>query len=370
MIDFLNSFKSLIKLEKIHTDNNIFKLHYKFTVILLILFSILLTSKQYFGDPIDCDVETRKSVIDTYCWIYGTFVIKRTLNEEILSGLGNYVGEKATPYWQRVLSYRDNEEIITQKYYQWVCIVFCFQALLFYIPRYLWKSWEAGRLRLIVKDLGGPLVSQNWNGENKERLISYILCGKYSHNCYTLRFAFCEVLNFVNVLFQIVLMDWFLTGQFTGYGIGVATYHNVNPMTAVFPKITKCTYYRYGPSGSLEARDALCVLPLNIVNEKLFLFLWFWFAALTLLSFYQLIYRAVVLVSPKCRSKLLRARCRYLSEKHSDAITKRLTFGDMFFMDQLGKNMNPIIFKELVQGVGLSLVDEKSLYNPEITIAL
>lgn len=81
MIDFLNSFKSLVKVEKIHTDNNVFKLHYKFTVILLIIFSILLTSKQYFGDPIDCDVDdgNRKNVIDTYCWIYGTFIIGKSL---------------------------------------------------------------------------------------------------------------------------------------------------------------------------------------------------------------------------------------------------------------------------------------------------
>lgn len=80
MIDFLNSFKSLIKLKQIHTDNNVFKLHYKVTVILLLAFSVLLTSKQYFGDPIDCDVEERKEVIDTFCWIYGTFIVKRTLN--------------------------------------------------------------------------------------------------------------------------------------------------------------------------------------------------------------------------------------------------------------------------------------------------
>lgn len=92
MIDFLNSFKSLVKLEKIHTDNNVFKLHYKFTVIMLIIFSILLTSKQYFGDPIDCDVQEKKDVIDTYCWIYGTYIIRGTLTgilfDLITSSLG------------------------------------------------------------------------------------------------------------------------------------------------------------------------------------------------------------------------------------------------------------------------------------------
>lgn len=80
MIDFVKNIKSLIKVEEVHIDNNVFKLHYKFTVIMLIVFSVLLTSKQYFGEPIDCDVDyERKKIIDTYCWIYGTYIVKNSL---------------------------------------------------------------------------------------------------------------------------------------------------------------------------------------------------------------------------------------------------------------------------------------------------
>lgn len=83
MLDFIKSFQSLTKLEKIHTDNNVFKLHYRFTVIVLMVFSILITSKQYFGDPIDCEVEDDpKNIIDTFCWIYGTFTITKTLKSK------------------------------------------------------------------------------------------------------------------------------------------------------------------------------------------------------------------------------------------------------------------------------------------------
>lgn len=69
-----------------------------------------------------------------------------------MPGLGNVVSDIKQPdIFNR---HGPNEEILSQKYYQWVCIVFIFQALLFYIPRYLWKTWEGGRLRILVKDLG------------------------------------------------------------------------------------------------------------------------------------------------------------------------------------------------------------------------
>jgi hypothetical protein len=32
--------------------------------------------------------------------------------------------------------------------------------------------------------------------------------------------------------------------------------------------VTKCTFFKYGSSGTTESRDGLCILALNIINEK------------------------------------------------------------------------------------------------------
>ena len=40
----------------------------------------------------------------------------------------------------------------------------------------------------------------------------------------------------------------------------------------------------FGPSGTPETRDAMCLLPQNIMNEKIFLFLWFWMIFLIALN--------------------------------------------------------------------------------------
>ena len=57
MFDVFGSVKGLVKLESVCIDNNVFRLHYKATYIILIVASLFVTSNQYIGDPIDCIVE-------------------------------------------------------------------------------------------------------------------------------------------------------------------------------------------------------------------------------------------------------------------------------------------------------------------------
>lgn len=54
----------------------------------------------------------------------------------------------------------------------------------------------------------------------------------------------------------------------------IGTRHD--PMEQVFPKVTGCTYHQFGADGDAEEHTTLCVMPLNILNEKIFIFLWFW----------------------------------------------------------------------------------------------
>ena len=84
MFDVFGSVKGLLKLDQVTVDNNIFRLHYKATVVILIAFSLLVTARQYIGDPIDCIVEgVPSNVMDTYCWIHSTFTLPDRLNGEV-----------------------------------------------------------------------------------------------------------------------------------------------------------------------------------------------------------------------------------------------------------------------------------------------
>ena len=92
-------------------------------------------------------------------------------------------------------------------------------------------------------------------------------------------------------------MDLFFGGQFTKYGADVLSVTETaieardDPMNRVFPKVTKCTFHKYGPSGTIERQDGLCILAMNIINEKIYVFLWFWFIGLTVWTAVHLMIR-------------------------------------------------------------------------------
>lgn len=85
MLDILRSLRSLLKISRIHTDGNIFRLHYSLTVIILMAFCIIITTKQYVGEPIDClrADGVDKSIINTYCWIHTTYSIPRAFSKKV-----------------------------------------------------------------------------------------------------------------------------------------------------------------------------------------------------------------------------------------------------------------------------------------------
>lgn len=170
---------------------------------------------------LDCIVdEIPLNVMDTYCWIYSTFTIPNRLTgvagkDIVQPGVSTHVDGE--------------DEVKYHKYYQWVCFVLFFQAILFYIPRYLWKTWEGGRIKMLVLDLNCPVVNEEAKDERKKILVDYFVDNLNRHNFYAFRFFICEALNFINVVGQIYFMDFFLDGEFSTYGSDVVKFTEMEP---------------------------------------------------------------------------------------------------------------------------------------------
>ncbi|GFQ65814.1 innexin shaking-B [Trichonephila clavata] len=156
------------------------------------------------------------------------------------------------------------------------------------------------------------------SGEETEKklLVDYLISSLRQHDWYAARYFLCEAMAFANVVGQMFLMNRFFDGEFLSYGIEVIRYSErdqetrTDPMIRIFPRVTKCRFYKYGSSGNVEMHDALCVLPLNVINEKIFIFLWFWFIILSVLTGLVLVFRVVIAACPLVRVYLLNMRFR------------------------------------------------------------
>ena len=137
----------------------------------------------------------------------------------------------------------------------------------------------------------------------------------------------------------------------------------LDPMIYVFPRMTKCTFHKFGASGEVEKHDALCILPLNIVNEKIYIFLWFWFALLATLSILVILYRIIIIVSPKMRAYLLFVRFRLIKRDIIYTIVKKSKMGDWFLFYMLGQNVDNIIFKEVMHELARKLGHQSKDFN-------
>jgi len=166
MFDVFSPLKSILKVSEVTIDNNVFRLHYKVTVIFLTAFSLLVTSRQYFGDPIDCiqKDDIPEKVIDTYCWIHATFTLPDAFDKRV----GYEVPHPG------VDKYRPGETRVYHKYYQWVCFVLFLQAVMFYIPRYMWKLWEGGRMKSLVFDLKSPVLNDKSRNDQIAMVAGYL----------------------------------------------------------------------------------------------------------------------------------------------------------------------------------------------------
>jgi len=193
------------------------------------------------------------------------------------------------------------------------------------------------------------------------------------HNKYAFRYWFCEVLCFVNVIFQMFVMDWFFKGDFMSYGLNVLTFDDMDQdqrydhMVFVFPRVTKCTFRKYGPSATIEKHDAICILPLNIVNEKTYIFLWFWFIILAVLCAIVLVFRFIMIITPSLRPKLMHARNRMVPLEAVESVSRKVSIGDWWVLYMLGRNIDPQIYRDvIVEFSKKNETNRSNLDNPKV----
>ena len=74
------------------------------------------------------------------------------------------------------------------------------QAILFYVPRWLWKNWEAGKIQALMMDLDLGIISEAEKRSKKKLLLDYLYGNLKNHNFWAYRYFFCEFLGILNIV--------------------------------------------------------------------------------------------------------------------------------------------------------------------------
>lgn len=314
----------------------------KVAMVATLLGCVLCTAKTYIGDNINCITGFTKQqhrAIETYCFIASTFSMVN-LTSEAYPGVGP--GEM------------DDDNMTKHAYYQWVPMVLVMQVAVLYFPRWFWKNFDKDRFKNVLGDADAfKLPRKKCKLEPLMQSAKYMASTPGDHTRYALQFLISEVVAVIISIGNLFFTNVFLGDKFFGFGGNALSYlfgevtDIENPLNQVFPKITKCTWHKFGPTGSIQSFDSMCVLPLNIVNEKTYVFLWLVYIITTSLVAASLLWHIVLLIFKKLRDWYIMRNIKDISLKEKYiGIKSTLDYGDWFIMKHLSVRMVPSNFEK------------------------
>ncbi|KAI6172603.1 Innexin family-containing protein [Aphelenchoides besseyi] len=275
LIEFVTGF-----LADRNEDDAFDRLNYQITPFLFVLFSLINISKVYIGAAINCftKAEFKGGWIQythDYCLIENTYYLRT--NESI-------------PLEQETRG----EKYIS--YYQWVPFILVLQACSFYIPHLMWRSfnWVTGfQIRAITTTaMESASLTLDENKEAVRKIArSIYYASQLKHR--TLQQKFVTALYLAMKISYLVLICFHLAifKHFIGnlsFALSILQNPGEWEVSGLFPRVTVCdfTILRYGQPMNFTVE---CVLPLNMFNEKIFVFFFFWLVVLFLTTLFSIV---------------------------------------------------------------------------------
>jgi hypothetical protein len=302
-MDKLSSFLESISKPR-YEEDFVDRLNYRVTGYVLLAASITLSAKTFLGDPLQCWVPAQfkgawEQYVENYCFVENTYWVPMERD------LPNDIGE------------RDRQEL---SYYQWVPFVLALQALMFNIPHIIWRmlNWLSGievraiitmastppgldgeafqkTIDMIARHLkGGLSLSEKDSLSTSSNPFAWVarwtsgLVGAYI----TITYLMVKILFIVNCILQFVLLNAFLGTNLNYWGVEILSNLVAGKDwsdTGHFPRVTMCDF-QVRQLGNLHRWSVQCVLMVNMLNEKVYLFLWWWLLIVTIVTILNFIY--------------------------------------------------------------------------------
>lgn len=307
-IPFLSNYIEKVVTKQLLADN-VDTLNYYVTSLLLAFFSFAISCKQYFGTPIQCWVPNEfkggwEKYAEDYCFISNSYHV---------------------PFEEENIQAHHRGDHLS--YYRWVPIMLALQALFFFLPNYLWGLMsnncafnprhyveEATKLKTMsgaarekeVEALADQFMEGVAVFGGEPQYGGRSLFARSGWNC-TYLYLLTKALYVVNVIGQMVLLNSFLGGTYWSWGadtLGDIVTGREWQEAEVFPRVIMCDF-TVRVLAQQHKYTVQCVIMMNMINEKLYLFIYIWFLFLIALTAANFCYYLATLCIPSLRSRLV-----------------------------------------------------------------
>lgn len=306
---FVDALLRVSKQAKFKDDDYADRLSHKYSVALCIVFTLLVGSGQFVGSPIACWAPAHFSgpmvnYANHICWIASTY----------------YVPMNDTLYNPHQFAQKAEARI---NYYQWVPFILCLMAVCFYAPFAIWhvmakpSGLDAKSVMRIINsmdqassdsrdktmrntvklidraiDYHRDYYDHNFLGRVRRRICRLLLPKNRSGYYITTLYVLIKLLYILNVVGQFFLLNNFMGKNYNLYGFEV-----IRDLvqgrdfweSPRFPRVTMCDFVIRNLGENNHRNTIQCVLPINLFNEKVFIFIWFWLAFVAAMSVYSFI---------------------------------------------------------------------------------
>ncbi|CAF1059365.1 unnamed protein product [Didymodactylos carnosus] len=329
-------------------DDFVDRLNYRYTVIILNVFSAIVTNRQFSSKQIQCWVPAiftsgYEDYTNHICYIQNTYYVNQT---------------QKIP---KTLNERTSRELL---YYQWIPFILCFLSILFYIPNLIWQSLmvrsgidlkdiiEAGKsyksidrmdkrkkiMNYIIASIDEFIDDPRRGRENRnlslsKKILAVFCCmyGKFQGNYFMMVYLLTKTLYVINSIGQLSLLNEMLGIRYYKYGLELLqkliliaknqptqeSYRLQSGLSKYFPKVTLCDFSVREPNHLWNSHryTVECVLPNNLLFEQLFTFLFFWYTMIVILNIISLLSWSYHFIAP-IRIKYVTTRLKLILTRY------------------------------------------------------
>lgn len=360
---------------KVRSDDDFTdRLSHRYTTFILVVFAIVVSTKQYVGEPINCwcpahFTDNHEDYTNKVCWVSNTY---------FLPFVTKHIPEQEEP--RAMIGY-----------YQWVPLILLMQALMFYLPCMVWRFMN-NKAGIDVNNIVEAASSLQHTAyvESRDKTVRYmtkhmdrylgstreyrqgcwinckhfvsrnccLVCGKRYGNYLVFLYLGVKLLYILNVVGQLFLCDAFLGSDYHVYGLQLVTkmiYQEDWTASERFPRVTLCDF-QIRQLGNIHRHTVQCVLPINLFNEKIFIFIWFWFVLVSLANFVSTVTWAARCLFRHDQVRYIKRHLRAQDklDKSDDKkmaakfVTQYLRQDGVLILRLLGINCNDLVVGELI----------------------